>query len=536
MPRFEDHECTLARQEEDVVKQFIDTGVFITVRRTIRSLCMVSRSHPETPKYFKSYSACRNEEIRHLVHNYNMIHPFSKLNLFWEFYMFFVFSLQFLLIPIDASMIMYQKVTVDWARFVVDMMQITDVIKLFFTGFYHEEKSKVILDCNAVAKRYLTGHFFFDIISSLHFFLFPLRIMNILVINDTEIIKIPLRLFNRLKIARMSRWLYILDLFRQYMGYSSYLFKGIKVVLIFFVVTFWAFSINFFVEYFVEVFLSGDETINLGNRIFRSYYEATLMLLLVGYGKHDIKEWPEYLNAIFFLCFGFGLQLTFLVTRSRLEYNFSAQILQVWTKYASAENKHHSLHKQFKEYMKYKELPVSLRERIFSYFQFKFHKQFFKESDINNMVSPLLKQEILLHVTRNHIERVDFFKYLPENILMKVVAQLKSEIYLPGDVIISAGTTGTSMFFIYHGTVAVYTPSGKEICHLEDGAHFGEIALILSETRVATVIAVTASELFMLKRSDFLAAIEPFPEFRDQLITVATERLRKTILQTESEL
>lgn len=133
--------------------------------------------------------------------------------------------------------------------------------------------------------------------------------------------------------------------------------------------------------------------------------------------------------------------------------------------------------------MKYKELPLSLRERIFSYFQFKFHKNFFKESDINNMVSPLLKQvrglsamliftmlkkytifqEILMHVTRNHIEKVEFFRHLPENILMKVVAQLKSEVFLPGDVIISAGTAGTSMFFIYHGTVAVYTPSGKEV-------------------------------------------------------------------------
>lgn len=68
-----------------------------------------------------------------------------------------------------------------------------------------------------------------------------------------------------------------------------------------------------------------------------------------------------------------------------------------------------------------------------------------------------------MHVTRNHIERVEFFKHLPEHILMKVVAQLKSEIYLPGDVIISAGTMGTSMFFIYHGTVVVYTPSGKEV-------------------------------------------------------------------------
>ncbi|XP_018568442.1 potassium/sodium hyperpolarization-activated cyclic nucleotide-gated channel 1-like, partial [Anoplophora glabripennis] len=208
------------------------------------------------------------------------------------------------------------------------------------------------------------------------------------------------------------------------------------------------------------------------------------------------------------------------------------QIIQVWTKYANADNKRYSLHKQFEEYIKYKELPINLRGRFISYFQFKFHKHFFKESDINNMISPFIKQEILMHVTRNHIEKVDFFKHLPENVLMKVVAHLKSEIYLPGDVIISAGTTGTSMFFIYHGTVAIFTPSGKEICHLEDGAHFGEIALILSETRVANVVAVTASELFTLRRTDFLATIDPYPECKDQLMTLAAERLHKAITHT----
>lgn len=94
------------------------------------------------------------------------------------------------------------------------------------------------------------------------------------------------------------------------MGYSSYLFKGIKVVLIFFVVTFWAFSINFFVEFYVRMFLASVDGIDWGgNKIFESYYDATLMLLLVGYGKHDITQELEYANTIFFLCFGFALQL-----------------------------------------------------------------------------------------------------------------------------------------------------------------------------------------------------------------------------------
>lgn len=68
-----------------------------------------------------------------------------------------------------------------------------------------------------------------------------------------------------------------------------------------------------------------------------------------------------------------------------------------------------------------------------------------------------------MHVTMRHIEKVDFFRHFPEKIMLNVIAHLKSEIFLPGDVIISAGRIGSSMFFIYHGTVAVYSPSGKEV-------------------------------------------------------------------------
>lgn len=121
MSKFEDHECLLVRQEEDVVKQFIDTGVFISIRRRFRSWCMISRMHPETSKFFKSNSACRNEEIRHLAHHYNMVHPFSKLKyvndirdgkraIMWYFFFFLVCIGSFICSPcLPSSSCSYQS-------------------------------------------------------------------------------------------------------------------------------------------------------------------------------------------------------------------------------------------------------------------------------------------------------------------------------------------------------------------------------------------------------------------------------------------
>ena len=46
------------------------------------------------------------------------------------------------------------------------------------------------------------------------------------------------------------------------------------------------------------------------------------------------------------------------------------------------------------------------------------------------------------------------------------------------------------MYFLFKGTAAVMTPTGQEVCHLEDGAHFGEIALIVKDRKVINIITV----------------------------------------------
>ena len=74
-----------------------------------------------------------------------------------------------------------------------------------------------------------------------------------------------------------------------------------------------------------------------------------------------------------------------------------------------------------------------------------------------------LRTEIRYHKLRTFVKNVTIFDSIPSEILEKVFIQLKKEIYLPQDVIITAGVSGDSMFFISSGTVAVFSPTGKEV-------------------------------------------------------------------------
>lgn len=77
-----------------------------------------------------------------------------------------------------------------------------------------------------------------------------------------------------------------------------------------------------------------------------------------------------------------------------------------------------------------------------------------------------LREEIALQSCRRLIENVAIFKNLPRNALQSIVKNLKFELYLPNDIIIKAGSHGDCMFFLSSGTVAVLTPTGKEVSSL----------------------------------------------------------------------
>lgn len=144
-------------------------------------------------------------------------------------------------------------------------------------------------------------------------------------------------------------------------------------------------------------------------------------------------------------------------------------------------------------------------------------------------LSERLQTEINLHCYTALVENVSILQDLPENIVSEIVAHLKSEIYLPNDVIIKAGTLGDCMYFISSGTVAVSTPTGSEVCHLQDGAYFGEAALIRKDNkRIANVVAIEFCEVYKLESKIFKKCFAEQPDTYKKLEKISQDRYNRT--------
>jgi signal-transduction protein with cAMP-binding, CBS, and nucleotidyltransferase domain len=172
--------------------------------------------------------------------------------------------------------------------------------------------------------------------------------------------------------------------------------------------------------------------------------------------------------------------------------------------------------------MRHIALPLEVQNRMLTYFDYRLQERFYKDFEILNELGPQLKRKIKLHMTERLLKTVQLFQALPSDVITRLVDCLDSQIFLKNDVIMKAEQPQLVMFIIVSGTVALYTQSAREVLHLEDGAHFGELALILNDTSlVANIIAVETSELLALNKSDFDLVMMQYPNLSRYLYQAA---------------
>lgn len=104
------------------------------------------------------------------------------------------------------------------------------------------------------------------------------------------------------------------------------------------------------------------------------------------------------------------------------------------------------------------------------------------------------------------LRKVSFLDVLPPYELERLAARATWRHVDAGTVIVRQGDPGYEFFMIGEGELDV-TIDGHERQHIGAGTGFGEIALLHSVPRTATVTALTEASLLVVRSEDFLAAV-----------------------------
>jgi CRP/FNR family transcriptional regulator, cyclic AMP receptor protein len=140
--------------------------------------------------------------------------------------------------------------------------------------------------------------------------------------------------------------------------------------------------------------------------------------------------------------------------------------------------------------------------------------------------------------------KIYLFQDLEENELHQVLNRTSRRGFAAESVIIEEGEPGDSLFIMQTGEVEITkqltlvldedTPKERVMIRLkaENGVYFGEMALLESETRSATVTALTDCSLLELHQREFLELIEQNPAMGIKMLLrlaqILSQHLRKT--------
>jgi CRP/FNR family cyclic AMP-dependent transcriptional regulator len=127
--------------------------------------------------------------------------------------------------------------------------------------------------------------------------------------------------------------------------------------------------------------------------------------------------------------------------------------------------------------------------------------------------------------------RVSLFSGLTEPELQALSRVASVREYGTGAEILRADEPADAFFAIVQGEVKVFVDSadGREVvlAHLQAGDFFGEMALFEGEPRSASVTALTQSELLVVQRDDFLAALSRNFNLVRKILATLSARLRR---------
>jgi len=132
-------------------------------------------------------------------------------------------------------------------------------------------------------------------------------------------------------------------------------------------------------------------------------------------------------------------------------------------------------------------------------------------------------------VNRSVIEQVPLFSACDAIFQHNIAMALKPEVYAPGDLIVRKGDIGREMYVLVNGEVEVLDRDGTALATLGAGSFFGEISLLLSEPRTASVRAREYCDLFVLDQRDFNRVLRDHPEFARSILEASKARYEVNI-------
>jgi branched-chain amino acid transport system substrate-binding protein len=135
------------------------------------------------------------------------------------------------------------------------------------------------------------------------------------------------------------------------------------------------------------------------------------------------------------------------------------------------------------------------------------------------------------------LQEMDIFQPFSEENKKLLSDRIRRHSFAASEVVVRQGEAGDSMFIVVEGVVSVQVKieneKAIEVARLGAGNFFGEMALFTGQQRTATIVTMTETALFEIKKDDIIPLMREQVEVAQLISKVLAQRQMKTKSQVD---
>lgn len=427
-----------------------------------------------------------------------IIDPDGEFKKIWDMTVLLVTIYSAIIIPLSVIFKVFGKPYDSVSIWIVTLVYTADVVINFYTSI--PGRGTLIHDRRIIAGKYLKSWFAIDVLAA-----FPVPLVGVVfpaagVLNLLRVLRLN-RLF---KLMRISRSLKRLSGPRM----NPAIFRLVLLV-------FWIMMAAHTIACGWIIMTGNPGSLSPVALYIRAFYWTTTTLTTIGYGDVLPAGTKQTLYVIIIEIIGAGMYGLIIGNIANLIANIDV-----------AKAQHREKMEKLNTFLRYRNIPMNISRKINDYFEYLWQtRRGYEESDVLKELPPSLKTWVALFLNKEVIEKVPIFEGASQEFIKETILHLTPIVFTPGDYIVTAGEVGYDMFFISKGTVDVVSADGTTTyATLSEGQFFGEIALLLSMPRTASIIARDYCDLYRLDKETFDRILARYPSFATTIRELAEKR------------
>ena len=426
-----------------------------------------------------------------------VIHPESRFRKYWDYSVLVVTLFGVLETPFSIVFGFTSLVVPRVFNWAIPLVFLADMIVQFQTA--RRVQGKLVMDRDVVARGYLRGWFWIDLLAALPvgYLLFAISVpagSAFYLLSLNPLFKLPRGAVTLRKAG------------------GTNINPAIHRLLL---LVFWILMAAHLVSCAWIFILGNNDSLDPLSQYIQSFYWTVTTLTTIGYGDITPDGNVQVVFVIFIELLGAGMYGLVIGNIA----NLIANIDVAKTQYKEKIDK-------INTFLKYRNIPVPMQKKINDYYGYLWEsRRGYDESSVLEDLPDPLKVSVSLFLNKGIIEQVPIFADASEDLIKDIIMNLTPVVFTPGDYIVKGGEVGFDMFFISKGTVDVTSLDEKtHYATLSAGQFFGEIALLLSTSRTATIKAREYCDLYRLEKESFDRVLIRYPDFAKTIGDLAEGR------------